>query len=369
MMQSADPSWNFKDGLTPIRIRGKRYRKGDKPPKKGTSELRSIRQQSDHPTGDPSEDSTQIDKRVEPSRPKERRLAKIEQLPAEILEQIFTECLELNLPAASLHLCRSISTFDIVKKRLFLTAFAPNEASPSPLPAPFSRDVLLRLRWMTYGFLEQHLGPDISDVKQKFEIDLVKVPRRWMPQHSGWAITAPQNEPPLSVPSKLLHAPWNIDKGLFLDILLSIGAKIDREDSIDEELGSQGLLDAIRTDDYECVRVLVRQSRFRRKNGCVINYPDEGIAPERKHLRAAVLETGCDEHMVRLIMNSDVDPVMLGDRAIWQWIHARKEEGDERGRWLEQMFQSKRNQMSVVASIEPSLLNSVGSHHYQQRLN
>ena len=222
---------------------------------------------------------------------------------------------------------------------------------------------------MTYGFLEQHLDPDISDVKEKFEIDLVKVPRRWMPQHSGWAITAPQNEPPLSVPSKLLHAPWNIDKGLFLDILLSIGAKIDREDSIDEELGSQGLLDAIRTDDYECVRVLVRQSRFRRKNGCVINYPDEGIAPERKHLRAAVLETGCDEHMVRLIMNSDVDPVMLGDRAIWQWIHARKEEGDERGRWLEQMFQSKRNQMSVVASIEPSLLNSVGSHHYQQRLN
>ena len=100
---------------------------------------------------------------------KTNSLAKLEVLPVEILEQIFFQCLELNLPRASPHLARLLSQRAIYSA---LVLFAYYEADPSIcdvethlfLPAAYRgitsderirlQEGLLRCRWFTTDFFE-----------------------------------------------------------------------------------------------------------------------------------------------------------------------------------------------------------------------
>src|SRR5215469_10033654 len=56
-------------------------------------------------------------------------LSKFESLPVEVIQKIFFECLEINLPRASLHIARVLSTRHIYTWLIRLAFCSPNESS------------------------------------------------------------------------------------------------------------------------------------------------------------------------------------------------------------------------------------------------
>ena len=55
-----------------------------------------------------------------------------------------------------------------------------------------------------------------------------------------------------------------------------------------------------------------------------------GVEPETLHLRAAVVEHGCDKHVVMALLDAWTVKIDFADRAIWQWIHRIKKSSQER---------------------------------------
>lgn len=92
-----------------------------------------------------------------------RVLSSLERLPIEILEEIFFYCLNLNLPQASLIICRKL-TSNHVKTRLTLGVCST--ASSNEYPSALARIIptvreqaeiqsaILQAKWMTIGFLQ-----------------------------------------------------------------------------------------------------------------------------------------------------------------------------------------------------------------------
>lgn len=326
--RSADPFQTpEEEGLTPMRIRGKRYRKGDKPQRKGRGELRSVRRKLDA-TDDPSSvaESDQHGAEQE-SRPGQRKLARIEQFPPELLEQIFWHCPDSYLPATSLPLCRALSGLDNIKKQLYhslFTAPLPDGTFPTH---DFSQSALLRLRWLTFPFLKTILGDVVPSKLYLFDPG-----RRSAPD----------------VPAKLLRPPWTEDKVLLLDFLLNAGATIDRIGSCDGELASDGLLDAVRTGHVAAVNALLMRPVGRQINirtfpptPSKFSYSYEGVAPEVKHLRAAVIAGGCNKAIVTALIDNASQFEKLRDPEIYSWVHEKKQQGNEIGYWLEAKLRAR----------------------------
>ena len=318
--RSADPFQTPEEGLTPIRIRGKRYRKGERPPRKGRGELRSVRRKldaADDPSSVAQSDQPPAERQ---SRPGQRRLARIEQLPPELLEQIFSACPGPNLPATSLPLCRAISGLDNVKKQFFHSLFTrplPDGIDPSH---DFSQSALLRLRWLTFPFLKTILG-DVAPSKLY--------------------IFDPGRPSAPNVPAKLLRPPWTEDKISLLNLLLDAGATIDRTGSCDGELASDGLLDAVRSGHVAAVDALRTRPLGRQvpittfpHSPLAFVYSYEGVPPELKHLRAAVIEGGCNKAIVSALLDNAKQSERLRDPEIYSWVHEKKQQGEEIGYWL-----------------------------------
>lgn len=92
-------------------------------------------------------------------------LSHLERLPAEILQMVFLECLNLNLPRASPRLASTLSSF-YIKSQLFFIAFSSENfmlrhgdqlmriLKSSAAIAKFQSEIL-QFRWMTLDFLHQ----------------------------------------------------------------------------------------------------------------------------------------------------------------------------------------------------------------------
>lgn len=108
-----------------------------------------------------------------------------ERLPIEILELIFFQCLNLNLPLASSNLGSALSSFSL-KSRLFLMAFSSDEFSYYDFKLNHSDQLLsilwsereiailqtsiLRRRWMTMDFLHQCMPLYLQKVWQSLRM-------------------------------------------------------------------------------------------------------------------------------------------------------------------------------------------------------
>ncbi|KAL1987115.1 hypothetical protein VTN96DRAFT_4721 [Rasamsonia emersonii] len=102
-----------------------------------------------------------------------RPLSTLESLPVEVLQKIFFECLEINLPRASLHIARALSNPTIYTWLIRLAFSSPNESSrhdfftPDFLPPPLDffalssaertnlQTAILQCRWSTLPLLRK----------------------------------------------------------------------------------------------------------------------------------------------------------------------------------------------------------------------
>ena len=149
--------------MTPIRIRGKRRSKASR-------KSPSLPGSSKHlqPSQPVSGTRPSIG---EPPRKKSRRhrarlLSSLERLPTELLQNVFFLCLNVNLPRASPSLSSALSSFH-VKSQLLLKAFSSDQGyglqhSEELIDILQTKEEvanlqssILRLRWMTLGFLRQ----------------------------------------------------------------------------------------------------------------------------------------------------------------------------------------------------------------------
>ena len=135
--------------MTPIRVRGKKLK-----------------------SSGISQEGKQISKLKEQPKPimsrPARELSQLERLPNELLQEIFLQSLNLNLPGASLTLGLNLASPHI-KMLLVLKAFSSNsgkclEHSAGLLGILHTKQeiarlqtAILRLRWMTLDFLRQHI--------------------------------------------------------------------------------------------------------------------------------------------------------------------------------------------------------------------
>lgn len=93
-------------------------------------------------------------------------LSSLERLPAELLEDVFLQCLNVNLPRASPVLASTLSSF-YIKSQLLFKAFCSDQTyglkhSEELIDILYTKQEvaklqssILRLRWMTMGFLRQ----------------------------------------------------------------------------------------------------------------------------------------------------------------------------------------------------------------------
>lgn len=155
--------------MTPIRVRGKKgsQKKSLEPNQHGgRSALESSRRRlvrRDRMVGISCTARTSIG--ANKSCSKTMRLSHLERLPAEILQMVFLECLNLNLPRASSRLASTLSSF-YIKSQLFFVAFSPENfmlrhedqlmriLKSSAAIAKLQTEIL-QFRWMTLAFLHQ----------------------------------------------------------------------------------------------------------------------------------------------------------------------------------------------------------------------
>ena len=247
------------ESLTPIRVRGKRYRPGQKP-----SKAQRQRRASFVPS---TEDAHfQISRE-----PRTRLLSPLESLPPEILQHIFYLCPNINLPAATLPLAHKLSSPSL-KKAFFTALFLANynavhniknlystfisskvsadngplhKAHPTGDPTQLVstlQTACLRLKWLTYPF--------IKEILQTLRANLDTPPGKKEP------ILYLDLEPNVHIPLKLLHGPWTYDKGDFLKLLFDSHASIEKVNSTDAEVYSASLMDAIRASDTKGVQMV-----------------------------------------------------------------------------------------------------------------
>ena len=358
--------------LQPARIRGKRYRTGEQPPrKKGRSLLQSNRRKLDPTPNDDQKNKSQPQFPSTTSNPARRTLTPLESLPAEILQLIFTISLNPSLPASSLPLSKTLSSFTQLQRSLFLSAFVPS-IPPTPwLPHSLhshphytaaAQTLLLNQRWLTYDFIISTLGSPDQDTPQ-----------------SRWPDRLLCNSRTL-MPRKLLSPPWDDGKTAFLGLLLRSGANIDDVHSTDMELASSSLLQACKAGNADVVQTLVNKTY---QGTCCTLYGDYratgvrymtttsndlketgeaegvqwekglrhyraegswvmGVVPTTEHLRAAVLEGGCVSEVVLALCNAEGCEIDKHDPGVWRWISERKEIGIRKGEWLEKCLSQKK---------------------------
>ena len=165
------------------------------------------------------------------------------------------------------------------------------------------------------------------------------------------------------VPGKLLHGPWTTDKCEFLELVLRGNATVDWVDTTNGEIAAEGLIQALREGNARATRLLVtragsgcshglwgfpyytnsfglqklepgpwpREGAFKADAFDVIG---AGVVPQTRHLRTAVLEAGCRQDIVEMLLKTENTNIDLEDRAILDWAADKKVRGDERGGWL-----------------------------------
>lgn len=343
--------------LTPVRIRGKRYAPGQKSPI-----------HTKHYNAYPSFS----DKADQSKRP---RLSRLETLPTELLHHIFRFCPNIYLPVASPTLSQILSD-QAIKVHIVIQTLsnrqtlidAVAEASGHTSIASLQSEVLNR-KWLTFEFLRDALkeatklphrdapsdyatdgdsDEDANLVAPYTDSDLSSVTSADSPiarklkedKKSDLYLDLDLNQC-TAVPVKLLHGPWTASKVTLLKLLFRAGASIERVTSTDDEVASASLLEALKSSNRKVALALLPMPRWRwfPDPDNITEPPNIGVIPDTSHLRAAILQGGCDRKIVLTMLLLPDTEIDYEDRAVWKWIHDSISSGDRTGSWLKQTLE------------------------------
>lgn len=165
------------------------------------------------------------------------------------------------------------------------------------------------------------------------------------------------------VPGKLLHGPWTTEKCDFLEMVVRGNATVDWVGTTNGEIAEKGLMQALREGNARATRLLVTRAGSGDPQGlwglpCVPDsseydmlgsgpWPREGLSqgiasylrgvgvvPGTEHLRIAVLEAGCRQDVVEILLMAEDTNIDVEDRVVLGWAVEKRVLGDERGLWL-----------------------------------
>lgn len=289
-----------------------------------------------------------------PSRKRKRRdpqLSRLEELPTEILQAIFDFSANLDLPLASPRLLAQLSSHHVYMSltsrimRLVVGHTAICTATEGQLSAAAR---LLGCRFMTWSFFQTWLK-DHYDYERPLDTQSTAggFAVTSSAEHVGdfdcphaWMLLCPA--PHLLPPRKLLHGPWTSDKIRFLHVLGIDGPDIGAISPVDSELAYEGLHQAVAQRSLFAVHALLRLQ----------------LQPDTELLRQAVIDHGCDEDIVGLLIRrpyrsaaspehetvvsagreSNIDVL---DPALWAWADKARKNADRKGRWLMDLLKKR----------------------------
>lgn len=325
-------------GKTPIRVRGKRD--GAKCEKWHSRKPRKPAHRVDKPwdilRSSPPMGST-------PPRPTKRRkvdLSRLEELPTEMIQAVFVQSGNLDLPATSSTLTSQLSGRQL-QWELTCNALSPvimrregDDASSEQLA---SATRLLNSRFLTWDRFRNWL--DYERAVRSLDIAEPGLPADTTSQSryaNIWMALRPTTR--LLPPSKVLHGPWTPDRVAFLNVFsMYPNGCLSPLEGIVAEVAYEGLVQAVEEQTLQVVKLLRNLQ----------------VQPDQDLLRKAVIDCGCNKDIVLYLLQWCIVEVMRWDtrpanRAatqprpeidfldpmLWAWTERAKNVGEMKGEWL-----------------------------------
>jgi hypothetical protein len=347
---------NITTGMTPIRVRGKRT--GTK------AEKWNARKQRGHVhnhavDGALTEVLSQASS-VASHRTKRRRVAlsRLEELPNEMIQAIFVDSGNLDLPLASRAIAAQLSGQQL-QWELTLRTLAPiihradDAAATSCELALAAR--LLNSRFMTWHSFRQWLLHQAvqSDADHIVDPPFQPEPRDNEVSQYADIWTSLRLSPGFMPPAKVLRGPWTEDAVQFLRVFsLYPGGCTSPLDGIAAEVAYDGLSSAVQHASTEAISLLRNLH----------------IQPDQELLRKAVIDYGCDRKIVLYLLQWCVTELLRWtagpvnretyhprividflDPVLWAWAEKASAAGISTGGWL---IQTLKRVSGVIADSE-----------------
>ncbi|KAK3620413.1 hypothetical protein LTR56_023436 [Elasticomyces elasticus] len=308
--------------MTPIKIRGKR---GALPAEKWhAGKKRSVNRNASHAVPNISNAITRdfIQAAATSSQKRRKRdptLSALEQLPVEIIQDIYHYSTNLDLPLASATLQAQLSSPHMYSR--LTTHILQNVLGYEPEQTASDIDLavsarLFGSRFMTWAFFSGWLD-------ERLPVDAVRLPADY---RDAWIGLKPAAN--LLPPQRLLHGPWNAAK----TALLSVLSPADGTHSLDlplvdpllGEVASEGALQAIAEGSYEALELLLTM----------------GVRPSTEMFRQVIVDNGCNRKVLDTLHAAvtrrsgkglSIDPL---DPTIWQWAERAQHGMDDSGDYV-----------------------------------
>jgi hypothetical protein len=262
-------------------------------------------------------------------------LAPIETLPAEIIQDIFLRCLNVNLPLASPFISAQLQDFHIYNELCdYAFGYQTPPAFVKPQCSIENQKSLFQKQWMTWSFFEQYLTKRVPPFSCGCPI-YIKCTEHGGCSESASGATNPdarQHREPAprlldirgSLPRKLTRGPWTDEKLRFLRCLLRISKmSVDWTDKDAIRTAQQGKRDAIMERNLDAVHTFSRVRRL-------------GKAPNLALVKFAILDAGCDCSIVFNLMTAarEWGHRQWNDSALDAWVAQEEELGNPKAKWL-----------------------------------
>ncbi|KAK5115046.1 hypothetical protein LTR62_001743 [Meristemomyces frigidus] len=324
--------------MTAIKVRGKRSAKPQEKWTSGKKRRKNIAIGApSFPTFAALVDSTALNR---PDQRKRRRrhicLSTLEQLPTEILQDIFDYSANIELAFTSRTLwaqLRSQHVYMRLTTRILsrVLGYEDKERASSTDLAAATR--LLGCKFMTWKLFRSWLEEQRPGVYRNTDQFL-----------TAWSDLRPSMD--LVPPIKLLRGPWTSERLSFLRIFSRAIENLLELSPPHYEVALSGFAEAVTEGSPNAVGMLLSM----------------GLAPTTEMVRHAVIDSGCDKDIVIAILShrnceghvGDVSTtnVDLLDPALWSWAEKVRRDGNEKGEWLTRLLRSKFAEIAAVPDAE-----------------
>lgn len=324
---------NMISDLTPIRIRGKRTCAAIEK----WHARKSRRLVNRNPLVEPESFSPKSKAAARDAKRRRLDLSALELLPTELIQAIFVQSGNLDLPVTSWNLTAQLSgkrlQWELMCDALSPVAFQrdPDSATLAEL-ASASR--VLNSRFLSWQVFREWLDTECLSKGLETEEPRPLSDHAWHSRYADIWI-ALQPSPRFQLPSKAVQGPWTSDMVSFLKVFsLHPGGCSTPLDGIVAEVAREGFARAIEDESLEVIKLL----------------RNLGVKPDQEILRQAVLDYGCDRKVVLYLLqwclvelmrwnvvsqNADPRPeVDFLDPLLWAWTDKAKAVGEQKGEWL-----------------------------------
>ncbi|EKG13765.1 hypothetical protein MPH_09074 [Macrophomina phaseolina MS6] len=292
-----------------------------------------------------------------------RKLSPLERMPAEVLQHIFLECMNTDLPVASIELLHKLNSDHIEMEFALRVLYWPEEDERMGAEELAEmQNKLLSLRFFDWDFYKRYA----AKACQRFgswqwleDLESGAFLEDYIQRHPDFEVLDRFNLncehvdqiPPFlrfhektPIPPRYLKGPWDEQKQMMLRFLFIQNLGIDTENSTAAETLIEGLMDLAKGSAHiDIAQWLI----------CIAIASE--ITLPQKMLRRAVIDGGCDKDLVESLLTWSLHgDTEYFDPMLWNW--AERTTDKEKGRWLmDQLKATATNKEELAAQAEAEI--------------